>query len=406
MLKSFTTALLYAMENIRTNFFHTLLSVLGIIIGVSALIVILSMIDGLEKYAREQISNTTSVRVVEVSSARTETIDGVSIKKAEPAILTRDIHREMMSAITVPVSSYRVSEVAREVSIGAQSAGSLVYYSDSGHTDKFVVNYGTHFFGNDSTDYEHRVAVVDTTLAERIGGPSFRPEEVVGSRVILDGMNFEVIGIVNGYSQSPELLVPIAHLKGQQLLDNPPFIAFEATDVADVPVIKETISEWLASSPFTENDFRIFSQDFRVSQAVQGFQLFRIIMGLIVGISVVVGGVGVMNVLLISVTQRTREIGIRKAVGSRKRDIYIQFLSESMVISLFGTVIGILFGILVSLAVVPIVHRIVELSFSPAFSLLTIGLITVISLSIGILFGTFPAWKASQLNPIDALRRE
>ncbi|PWN06302.1 ABC transporter permease [Rhodohalobacter mucosus] len=406
MLKSFQSALLYALENIRTNFFHTLLSVLGIIIGVSALIVILSMIDGLEKYAREQISNTTSVKVVEVSSATSETIDGVSIKKADPAILTRSIHRELISNITVPVSSFRVSEVAREIIIGKQTTGSLVYYSDSGNTDKFIVNYGTHFFGKDSTDFERRVAVVDTTLAARIGGPSYQPEEIVGSGLTLDGVNFEVIGIVDGYSPSPELVVPIDHLKGELLLDNPPFIALEATDVADVPVIKESITEWLASSPYTDNDFRIFSQDFRVSQTMQGFQLFRIIMGLIVGISVVVGGVGVMNVLLISVTQRTKEIGVRKAVGSRKRDIYIQFLSESMVISLFGTVVGILFGILVSLAVVPIVHRIVEVSFSPAFSLLTIGLITVISMFIGILFGTFPAWKASQLNPIDALRRE
>jgi putative ABC transport system permease protein len=134
--------------------------------------------------------------------------------------------------------------------------------------------------------------------------------------------------------------------------------------------------------------------------------LFRIIMGLIVGISVIVGGIGVMNVLLISVTQRTNEIGLRKAVGSRKSDIYVQFLSESMVVSLFGTVVGIIIGILASLAVVPIVHQIVEIPFSPAFSLLTITVITIFSLLIGVLFGTYPAYKASQLSPIDALRRE
>ena len=129
-------------------------------------------------------------------------------------------------------------------------------------------------------------------------------------------------------------------------------------------------------------------------------------MGLIVGISVIVGGIGVMNVLLISVTQRTNEIGLRKAVGSRKSDIYVQFLSESMVVSLFGTVVGIIIGILVSLAIVPIVHNIIDIEFSPAFSLLTISVITILSLMIGVLFGTFPAYKASQLNPIDALRRE
>jgi len=406
MLKTFYTALLYAIENIRTNFFHTLLSVIGITIGVSALIIILSMIDGLEEYAQDQISTTTSVKVVEVTSVTTKTIDGVSIRKEQPVILTQQIHQELISEIDIPFSTYRVSEVARQISVGDQQIGSLVYYSDPGYSDKYIKESGTHLFETDLNQAGNQVAVVDTILTKRIAGESFRPEDILGNQVTLDDMSFEIIGIVQGFSQNPEVLVPIEFMKGRELLNHPPFIAIEADDVADVPIIKNTVQEWLATSPFTSNDIRIFSQDSRVNQATQGFTLFRIIMGLIVGISVIVGGIGVMNVLLISVTQRTKEIGIRKAVGSRKKDIYVQFLSESMVISLFGTLVGVVVGILASLAVVPIVHQIIEVPFSPAFSFLTIAAITLFSLLIGILFGTFPAYKASQLSPIDALRRE
>jgi len=263
---------------------------------------------------------------------------------------------------------------------------------------------GSHLF--DAHTAVRRVAVVDTVTAKRIAGKMIKPETVIGTEVTIDDTNFEIIGIIEGFTQNPEILIPIEFLSGQELLNHPPFIAIEADDIADVPIVKQAAEEWLAASSFASGDIRISSQDSRVNQATQGFMLFRVIMGLIVGISVIVGGIGVMNVLLISVTQRTNEIGLRKAVGSRKSDIYVQFLSESMVVSLFGTVVGIIIGILVSLAIVPIVHNIMEIQFSPAFSLLTISVITILSLLTGVLFGTFPAYKASQLNPIEALRRE
>lgn len=404
MLKTFYTALLYSIENIRTNFFHTLLSVIGITIGVSALIIILSMIDGLEEYAQDQISSTTSVKVVEISSRTMETIDGITIRKEKISVLTDEIHRELISDIDIPFSTYRVSEVARQISIEDEPVGALVYYSDPGYADYYSLKSGSHLF--DAKAEGRQVAVVDTVTAKRIAGESNATESIIGLNLKIDDKQYEIIGIIEGFTQNPEILIPIEFLSGEELLNHPPFIAIEADDIGDVPVVKQATEEWLAKSPLTLDDVRIISQDSRVNQATQGFMLFRIIMGLIVGISVIVGGIGVMNVLLISVTQRTNEIGLRKAVGSRKSDIYIQFLSESMVVSLFGTAVGIIIGILVSLAIVPIVHNIMEIRFSPAFSLLTISVITILSLLIGVIFGTFPAYKASQLNPIDALRRE
>jgi putative ABC transport system permease protein len=406
MFKSFYTAVIYAVENIQTNFFHTLLSVIGITIGVSALIIILSMIDGLEKYAEDQISSTTAIKVVEISSRTTESLDGIAIRKEQPVILTEQIHRELISNIDVPFTTYRVSEAARQVSAGDQQIGAQIYFSDPGYADYYILEYGTHLFETETNPGERQVAVVSSLLAERIAGELFEAEKLIGTELTVNDIQYDIIGIVRGIAQNPEILIPIDYLTGQELLNHPPFIAIQANEIADVPKVRDAVQEWLASSAYTTDDVRILSQDSRVNQATQGFMLFRIIMGLIVGISVIVGGIGVMNVLLISVTQRTNEIGLRKAVGSRKSDIYVQFLSESMVISLFGTVVGIIIGILASLAVVPIVHQIVEIPFSPAFSLLTITVITIFSLLIGVLFGTYPAYKASQLSPIDALRRE
>lgn len=404
MMKSFYTAILYALENIRTNFFHTLLSVVGITIGVAALIIILSMIDGMEDYAEDQISSTTSVKVVEISSVTTQSVDGVSIPRENPVVLTGEMHQEIISDIPVPFTTYRVARYSTQISANSQQIGSLVYFADDGYAGYYPQVQGSLF--DEEADSETRRAVVSTVMAERIAGESYKPDKLIGSELEIDGKSYSITGIVEGLSPSPEILLPINLLSAEQLQNHLPYITIEAGSVEDVPVVRQLVEEWRESSSFTEEDIRIFSQDFRVDQATQGFMLFRIIMGLIVGISVIVGGIGVMNVLLISVTQRTKEIGVRKAVGSRKKDIYVQFLSESMVISLFGTLVGVVLGIVVSIAVSPIVHQIIEVPFSPAFSLFTIAIITLFSLFIGILFGTFPAYKASQLSPIDALRRE
>jgi len=406
MFKTIYTALLYAIENIRTNFFHTLLSVLGITIGVSALIIILSMIDGLEEYAQDQISTTTSVKVVEISSVTMQSVDGVTIRKQNPVVLDQQIHQELISQINVPFSTYRVSEAAKQITMQDQQIGALVYYADEGYAAYYPQVHGTHLYDETLSATNRQIAVISTAMAERIGGEAYEPDSLIGKDLQIAETTYTVTGIVESLSTNPEILLPIDVLPVRKLQSHPPFIAIEADQVEDVPVVKKAVQDWLASSPYSSDDLRIFSQDSRVNQATQGFQLFRIIMGLIVGISVIVGGIGVMNVLLISVTQRTKEIGLRKAVGSRKSDIYVQFLSESMVVSLFGTLVGIIIGILISLAVVPIVHQIMEVPFSPTFSPVTISIITILSLLIGVLFGTFPAYKASQLNPIEALRRE
>ncbi|ELR72110.1 hypothetical protein C900_01852 [Fulvivirga imtechensis AK7] len=129
-------------------------------------------------------------------------------------------------------------------------------------------------------------------------------------------------------------------------------------------------------------------------------------MGFIVGISVLVGGIGVMNVLLISVNERTSEIGVRKAAGAKKQDILLQFLSESVAISGLGSFVGLIFGVLATMVFVPIIKSITKMPFSAAYTADTLIVIAVVALLVGIVFGTYPALRASRLDPVEAIRRE
>jgi putative ABC transport system permease protein len=241
MFKSFYTAVIYAVENIRTNFFHTLLSVIGITIGVSALIIILSMIDGLEKYAEDQISSTTAIKVVEISSRTTESLDSIAIRKEQPVILTEQIHRELISNIDVPFTTYRVSEAARQVSAGDQQIGAQIYFSDPGYADYYILEYGTHLFETESNPGERQVAVVSSLLAERIAGELFEAETLIGTELTVNDMQYDIIGIVRGIAQNPEILIPIDYLTGQELLNHPPFIAIQADEIADVPKVRDAV---------------------------------------------------------------------------------------------------------------------------------------------------------------------
>jgi putative ABC transport system permease protein len=406
MLQKITNSFGLAFANIRSNLFHTFLSVLGIVIGVAALVSILSLIDGMEGLAREQISSTTSLNAIMVQSNSHKNVNEVRIRRDTFYVIDYDHFKQLKSALSKPAEGiYRTSLAGEVVLSEGKRIGAYAWTSASpirSDTAKFT---GA-IYQLDDVDQKRKVVVVNQAFINAALKDSVTVS--VGQTIVFLGRELKIIGIVpEPKVKAPQIYFPITLLTSGELQTSPPLIYFDAKRTEDIPVLKEEVTSWLDKQyGNVKENFAIQTNDFRIEQATRAFLLFRVIMGLIVGISVIVGGIGVMNVLLISVTERTAEIGIRKATGANRRDIILLFLSESITISAFGSFLGLVFGVLGTMIIIPIVKAITKVPFQAAYTWNTLLIITVVSLLVGIIFGTYPAIRASRLNPVDAIRHE
>lgn len=401
---SFATAL----QNIRTRFFHTILSILGIVIGVAALVAILSLIDGMESYAQEQITKTTSLKAIIVQTNTYKSVNDVQVRKDEYAYFTPARFDKMRSALRTLAATYLYSRQNGEVALTANGpkVGTLVSAVTWPLHPDFTLLHGR-AFNQAELAGRQPVVFINQRLAKQLVGK--RPEQsAIGQHLTYQHLTLTIVGIAaDKDAKAGQLIMPLTLLPDSALKATPPMCIIEAERVEDVPGLKTQIETWLkANMPHQLADFAVITNEQRVSQAAKGFMLFRLIMGIIVGISVLVGGIGVMNVLLISVTERTVEIGVRKALGAKKRDILWQFLSESITISTFGSLLGLVLGVLSTLAFVPIVTAMTDVPFQAAYTWNTLLIIVGVSMVIGILFGTYPAMRAARLDPVEAIRRE
>lgn len=405
MFKKIGESFLLAFQNIRSRFFHTLLSVLGIVIGVAALVAILSLIDGMEEYAKDQIATTTSLNGVVVRSNTSTTVNGVSIKRDSFNIIQYGSFMEARNAISKPATFYLLMHSAAQVTFGDDSVALGARVSATSVAIAPVVKKPVtgRLFSDADLENREMVVLVNKPFIKAV---SLDTVSILNKFVTFQGRRHRIIGVFKGVNEaSPHIVLPITLFTYRQMMDNPPELVIEVGSTLDVNFVKDEIHSWLKKK-FPGNDFSVFTNDQRLKQAEQGFLLFRVIMGMIVGISVLVGGIGVMNVLLISVTQRTTEIGVRKAVGANKRDIVFLFLAESITVSAFGSFVGLVTGILGSLVAVPIIKAITKVPFQTAYTFNTLLIISVTALVIGIVFGTYPALRASRLDPVEAIRRE
>lgn len=409
MLKKLLLSFLIALQNIRSRIFHTLLSILGIVIGVAALVAILSLIDGMEQYARDQIASTTSIKAVMVSSNQSKRVNNVRIRRDSIDVLTYEHFKELKASLKEPYLRTQLSaRIPRELKYEGTNdtlAAVMAAYTFRADNDwEFL--HGREITANDVAQ-KVPVAVLNEKLAKDIiGEGDFN--SLIGKTISTEEWELEIIGIIKsekakyGIAQIPISIVPTEVLK-----QHPPQAGFEAENVEAVEPLEAEIKEWLAANfENGKEKFSIISNTQRVEQAAKAFLLFRLIMGLIVGISVLVGGIGVMNVLLISVNERTKEIGVCKAVGAKRKDIMLQFLAESVSISTLGSTMGLIIGILGTLIVVPIVKMIVDVPFQAAYTWTTLLVVGVVAILVGIMFGTYPAMRASRLDPVEAIRKE
>ncbi|GHB76527.1 ABC transporter permease [Persicitalea jodogahamensis] len=397
-----------AINTIRSRFFHTVLSVLGIVIGVASLVGILSLIDGMEQYANEQISKTTSLKAIVIYNKPDKVVNGIRVRKDSFPLLSYQQINRLHSNLSLPVDVYMLTRQGREVTMqgDTQRIGTMISGALPQLAPKTQFIRGKSFTNNDLNE-QRPVAVVNETFVRRMPGNTQVPD-LIGKKVQVGQQVLTIVGITKSDTATPaQLYFPISLLSVDDLQTMRLDYGLEAENVEDVPALKAQVLAWIARNvPNGKDDFEVFTNEFRVEQAAQGFLIFRVIMGFIVGISVLVGGIGVMNVLLISVSERTSEIGVRKAVGAKKQDIVLQFLSESVTISVFGSLLGLLLGIGGTLIIVPIVKAVAKAPFQAAFTLNTMLVISVVAVLIGIVFGTYPALRAARLDPVEAIRRE
>lgn len=403
-----------ALVGLLTNRLRAALTALGIIIGVGAVIALVSLGRGVETFVAGEFqslgSNVLFVFSNQPSSSTRTTIQPIS--SVEGDMLA---NRMVAPNIAQVAMQYDVFGV---VSAGAKTTQILVSGVTPNYTDvrSWNVQPGGAFISETDIDTAARVAVLGATVVDRLfGDEAINP---IGQPVRINERVFTIVGVMDVKESSffgdenEVLFIPIS--TAQTRLDRArtrdggyqvSLLHVQARSEDAMPEAMLEIETYLSDAHDVnfqgEQDFSIISQGDLLDSLGQITGILTVFLGMIAGISLLVGGIGIMNIMLVSVTERTREIGLRKAVGARGRDILSQFLIESVVLSIVGGALGVAFGAALTViggALVP------DLELSVTID--SIVLATAVSSFIGIFFGLYPASRAARMRPIDALRFE
>ncbi|NJN16395.1 MAG: FtsX-like permease family protein [Oscillochloris sp.] len=406
-----------------THKLRALLTMLGIIIGVGAVVGMLAIGDGYSQYINREFNRLgVGTFYINPSVDSSESDDPLAPR------LTSDDAGAIMRPGAAPAVEFVTVEIGRNGVIS--SGGERYRFGVTGATPNYFLigdkSLGDgRYYSDDEERSGARVAVIGDGVAETLFGDIYT---AVGRRITINGVTFNVIGVSTtpqnqaagalGQFSDPGEQVYIPYQTARNRLfrnsvTSQVDVSAITVKVRDPEAIDEAIRQVTAvlraehRLTYQNNDFSITNPSQLASQfevVTVGFSAF---LGTIGGISLLVGGIGIMNIMLVSVAQRTREIGLRKAVGARRRDIMLQFLIEALVLCLAGGILGIGLGYLFSLGGNVLLY---SLSQDPdvraSVSLFSVTLATSISVGIGLFFGLFPAIRAARLDPIRALRNE
>jgi putative ABC transport system permease protein len=402
-----------ALSGLASNKMRSSLTVLGIVIGVAAVIALMSIGRGTQAAITSRIESMGTNLVFVTPGATTQ--GGVGQGTGTAATLTLEDAKALLQSPDVVAVAPQVQATAQVVAGRLNTRTQVLGVTpDYESVRNYIINTGSFITAAQVTD-QARVVVLGSTVAQTLFGLS----DPIGQTVKINTVQYTIIGVLQSKggtalgSQDNQILAPIttvqARLAAQRTTTgahavqtiNVQVTNSKATDAAiqEITQILEVRHKITAT-----DDFTITSQQDTIAALNQSTQVFVIFLGAIAGISLLVGGIGIMNIMLVSVTERTREIGIRKSIGAKRGDILLQFLMESALLSLTGGGIGMLlgWGIAQLISKVNFSGQTITALVSPDILILAVS----VSAAIGIVFGIYPAYRAAGLNPIDALRRE
>ncbi len=396
-------------EALRANPLRTILSTLGVVMGVGAMVSVLALGDGVERYAREQIERTTDLLTVAISPRTSDQVDGMFVSRETVHRFSLEdvssLRAALPSAAAVRIGA-RGGAIVRRDSAAAPRGFEIRAVAANGDVDG-VPAIAT---GRWLADADTAVVVLSRMAAGVVSGDSSQPDAALGATVAFRGQAHEVIGIIAAQDDErvPVAYVPIADAARSLGPRYSASLIIQAAQIEDVDSLRVGAERWSAArlGARWSEQVQVINRRDRAEQAATGMRIFKLLMAAITGVSLLVGGVGIMNVLLASVAERTREIGIRKATGARDRDILTQFLAESVAITGSGALIGVLLGLGVAFATAAVMRMQTQAPIHAAVTLPTVGFAVVISVVIGLAFGLYPARRAARLSPIDAIRHE
>jgi len=386
------------------------LTILGIVIGIGSVIAMISVGQGAQSSIESSIQSIGSNLLIVMPSFQRGVGMQVSAGRGSARTLKQEDSDAIQKEITLvkalaPELSSRYQITAKGKNTNTSVVGTTAAYPEVRNVE---IAEGS-FISEQNIRSLSKVAVLGPTTRDDLFGEN--TTDVVGKTIRINKIDFKIIGITkakggSGFSNQDDMIfIPLS--TAQRFLAGNDYVSTiyaEVVDQQSMTAAQEQITSLLLSRHNISNpelaDFSIMNQADIVASASTITDTLTILLGSIAGISLIVGGIGIMNMMLTTVTERTREIGLRKAIGARKKDISLQFLTESVMLTFIGGIIGIFLGWLLSLGVTQFGGIATTVSISSI--LLAVG----VSTAIGIIFGYYPARRAAGLNPIEALRYE
>lgn len=399
-----------AFRAIKANKMRSILTSLGIIIGVAAVIIMLAIGKGAQKSIQDDMK-TMGTNLIMIRSGTTTSGGARGGFGSQPTMKGAD-----GDAIQEKISKIRLAAPVLndtgQIVYGNANWSTSITGTDNRYFDirDWDLAYGTGF-----TDRDIKTATKRAILGQTVVTELFGDMNPIGKTVRIKGIPFEVIGVLkklgqsgNGMDQDDIIFIPITtaqrKVTGVAFPDMVRMVMLQAVDAESTytaqPEIRELLRQRHNLGQNKDDDFTIMNFTQMMEMVESTTKVMTLFLGAIASISLFVGGIGIMNIMLVSVTERTREIGIRMAIGAKAWDIRLQFLTEALVLSLIGGLIGILIGFL-GIALVRSFSN-----FVPVVDLIYVVLPFSFSGLVGLFFGFYPAYKASLLNPINALRFE